>query len=520
MSTIKPKVLDDLIRSHAKTDPQKTAICFKDRSISYGVFHDETDRAARMLLGLGIRHGDRVGLMFPNRPDILYLYFACFRIGAIVVPVNIHYQRPEIEYALDHSQCRLLIVDRMFSDITKDIDQTIPSLEHILVYDDPEQHIKALNQYLANAPTTYEWPQIYPDDAAVIFYTSGSTARPKGVIHTHFSLLGNAHVQVATKEIRPETILLVSTGVGYIAGLSGITMPAFLAGCTLVLEPKLQADSLLQAIEHYHIDTTLMLPTMLLEILESPLSETTDISSLRACFVAGDECSHDLYERFKRRTGHDLLQAFGMTECEGYLSNRPSGPKRNRTIGKPSEGMNVRLVDPDGNDVAPGEPGEIIVKGDSVMIGYWEDPENTKKALRDGWLYGDDIASCDEDGFYTFLERKGEIIIHGGENVGPHEVEDIINSYPDVKESCVVGIPDAHYGAILAAYIEWKSNLKHLDIAGLKTWVSTRIAAYKVPDRWSVLEQLPKTPTGKLDRKALHLKAEAEAKLDNNDRHQ
>ncbi|MBW2173018.1 MAG: long-chain fatty acid--CoA ligase [Deltaproteobacteria bacterium] len=346
----------------------------------------------------------------------------------------------------------------------------------------------------------------------MIFYTSGSTSRPKGVIHTHFSLLGNARVQVATREIRPETILLVSTGLSYIAGLSGITMPAFLAGCTLVLESELQVNNLLQAIERYHVDTTLMLPTMLLEMLESPLSETTNIDSLRACFVAGDECSHDLYQRFKKHTGHNLLQAFGMTECEGYLSNRPSGPNRNGTIGQPAEGIKVRLVDTEGNDVIPCERGEIIVQGDSVMQGYWEDPENTKDALRDGWLYGGDIASFDEDGFYTFHERKREIIIHGGSNVGPHEVADVIDSHPDVKESCVVGVPDAKYGAILLAYIEWGPGSWHEDTVELKSWVSSRIAAYKVPDYWSIMKLLPKTPTGKLDRKALHIKAKAEVK--------
>jgi len=208
--------------------------------------------------------------------------------------------------------------------------------------------------------------------------------------------------------------------------------------------------------------------------------------------------------------GWDLLQILGMTECEGYLANRPSGPKRNRTVGKPAEGIVLRLVDPDGNDVAQGQPGEILVKGDSVMIGYWEDPENTQEALEDGWLHGGDIATCDEDGFYEFHERGREIIIHGGSNVGPHEVEDVIDSHPAVKESCVVGVPDAHYGATLAAYVAWEEGSSDEDLDALKAWVAGRLAAYKVPDRWHSLDSLPKTATGKIDRKSLHLEAEAE----------
>jgi len=504
-------VLDDLIRLQADSGPDRSAILFEDRSISYGELYEEVTRAAQMLLGLGIRRGDRLGLMFPNRPEMLILYCACFRIGAVVVPVNTRYQRPEIEYALDHSECRLLIVDETFLPKVENLDRSISSLDRILVRrSDWEGDESALHHHLSNAPLTIEWPEARPDDPAVIFYTSGSTSRPKGVTHTHFSLLGNARTQVATREIRPDTVWLVSTGVGYIAGLSGVTLPAFLAGCTLVLVVDLQADSLLRAIERYRVETTLLLPTMLLEMLESPISEKTDLSTLKACFVAGDECSHDLYRRYRRRMGRDLLQAFGMTECEGYLSNRPSGPNRIGTVGRPAAGIALRLVDTDGNDVGPGQRGEILVKGDSVMIGYWEDPQDTREALRDGWLHGGDIATCDEDGFYRFCERKREIVIHGGSNVGPHEVEDVIDSHPDVKESCVVGVPEAHYGAILEAYIEWEPGSVHFDLDELKAWTAERLAAYKVPDRWHGMDRLPRTATGKIDRKLLHVDAEAE----------
>ena len=510
MTDSAPGILNDLIRHHAEENPDHSAIQFKDQTISYGEFYEDVTRAARMLLGFGIKRGDRLGLMFPNRPEMLFLYFACFRIGAIVVPVNTRYQRSEIEYALDHSECRLLIVDKHFLPMVEGLDQSVSWLERILVRH-PEYEIEedALHFHLANAPTKIEWPDVQPDDPAVIFYTSGSTSRPKGVTHTHFSLLGNARIQVATREIRPDTIWLVSTGVGYVAGLSGVTVPAFLAGCKLVLVADLQADNLLRAIEQYRADTTLLLPTMLLEMLQSPLSETTNLESLTACFVAGDECSHDLYEQFRKRMGHDLLQAFGMTECEGFLSNRPSGPNRNRTVGQPAEGITLRLVDDEGNDVEQGQTGEILIKGDSVMIGYWEDPEHTQEALQDGWLHGGDIASCDEDGFYTFHERNREIIIHGGSNVGPHEVEDVIDSHPDVKESCVVGVPDPHYGAVLAAFIEWEPYTQD-NLDELKTWVASRLAAYKVPDAWHTMDPIPKTATGKIDRKLLHQKADAE----------
>jgi len=509
--TDKPSVLDDLIRKHAFQSPTKAALFFEDEAISYGEFYEDVCTAARMLLGFGIGHGDRVGYMFPNRPEILYLYFACFQIGAIAVPVNTRYQEQEIEYALGHSECRLLIVDKKFTEITKDMVNRVPSLERILIRD-TSLHPQTLHHHMANVSDAHELPDVRPDDPAIIFYTSGSTARPKGVTHSHFSLIGNARIQVATREITPETVTMASTGVGYIAGLSGMSLPVFLAGASMVLTPELEADRLLACIEKYQVCTTLMLPTTLLNVLESPLSEATDISSLHNCFVGGDECSTDLYRRFRERTGHDLLQLFGMTECEGFLSNRPSGPNRNRTVGKPSIGIKVRLVDDQGNDVAVGEKGEIIVQGDSVMIGYWDDPEHTAETLKDRWLYGGDVATCDEDGFYVFRERKKEIIIHGGSNVGPHEVENIIDSYPDVMESCVVGVPDAHFGAILEAYIEWEPDADQPDLDTLKKYVADNLAKYKVPDRWKVMDKLPKTATGKLDRKMLHQRGSEEIK--------
>jgi acyl-CoA synthetase (AMP-forming)/AMP-acid ligase II len=512
MSDMQATVLDDLIRHHAEKTPDRTAILFQNQSISYGDFNHDVSRAARMLHGLGIKHGERVGLMFPNCPEILFLYFACFRLGVVVVPVNTRYKRREIEYALDHSECRLLLVDQQFYAGVEKLEDSVSSLTRILaLFEKTDQHEDNLHLHLENAAPKIDLPQVHPEDPAVIFYTSGSTSRPKGVTHTHFSLLANAVIQVATREIDKNTVWLVSTGVGYVAGLSGVTLPAFRAGCTLVLVPELEADNLLQAIDRFHVDTTLVLPTMLLEMLESPLADKLNLSSMKACFVAGDECSHDLYQRFRKRMGHDLLQAFGMTECEGYLSNRPSGSNRNCTVGKPAEGIQLRLVDGDGNDVSEGEEGEILIRGDSVMKGYWEDPENTREALRDGWLYSGDVATCDKDGFYTFRERIREIIIHGGSNVGPHEVEDVIDSHPNVKESCVVGVPDPHYGAVLVAYVEWEPDSSPVELSDLQAWLGKHLAAYKVPDYWHEVKQLPKTATGKIDRKSLHIRAETES---------
>lgn len=512
-----PRIIDDIVDNNAIVMPNKTAIISDAQPITYHDFDAAIDRAARMLLGLGIRRGERVGLMFPNIAEFLYLYFGCFRIGAVVVPVNTRYRRREIRYALEHSECRLLIADRSFADGLEGLEKEVALLERIILHVEKEYpHPEALHAYLERAPEHVTWPAVIPEDPAVIFYTSGSTSRPKGVTHTHATLLANASIQSATREMSDETVLLSATGIGYIAGLSGLTLPGFLAGSTLVLVSDRSARNLLDAIERHRVALTLLLPAMLIEMLDHPRATTADLGSLSACIVAGDECTPDLYERYRQRTGRDILQAFGMTECEGYLANRPSGPNRIGTLGQPAAGVEVRLVDAQGNDVAPGEPGEpgeLAVRAPSVMRGYWEDPEYTNETIRDGWLYGGDVALRDEEGFYTFVERQKEIIIIGGSNVGPHEIECVIDAFPPVMESCVVGVPDPLYGAALHAFVAWEPNAAEKELEALKKWTAERLAAYKVPATWCVMNALPKTPTAKIDRKALHLRAQAETKV-------
>jgi long-chain acyl-CoA synthetase len=257
--------------------------------------------------------------------------------------------------------------------------------------------------------------------------------------------------------------------------------------------------------ERERAEAALLLPTKLLDMLESPLAARLDLSSFKACCVGGDECTHDLYDRFRERFGYNLAQLLGMTECEGYLANRPDGPNRVASVGKPAEGMDVRLVGSEGRDVPVGNAGQLVVRGPSVMVGYWHDEGATEGALVDGWLQTADVARRDADGFYYFVERLREIVIHDGSNIAPHEVEDAIDSHPAVEESCVVGVPDPHHGAVLKAYVELEPDARDApDAEQMAAWLGERISAYKVPTLWAIMETLPRTATGKIDRRKLH----------------
>jgi acyl-CoA synthetase (AMP-forming)/AMP-acid ligase II len=249
-----------------------------------------------------------------------------------------------------------------------------------------------------------------------------------------------------------------------------------------------------------------MLPASLEDLVEYlEHHPSADLGSWRCCTAGGDLVPPDLHHRFRRAAGFDLTELCGMTEALSYVTNPPFGEKRLGSVGKPTARTRIRLVDEQGGDVPDGQAGEILVPSPAVMVGYWNDPAATAAALRDGWLFTGDLARRDADGYYWFVGRKKEIIIRGGSNISPLEVEEVIDEHPAVHLSCVVGVPDPHLGEIVAAYVALRGDVTPSPTATeLRQFVAGRIAAYKVPERITILDELPLNSTGKVDRKKLH----------------
>ncbi len=505
-----PRTLGDMLRQRAGQSPDSVAIRYEDSSITYAGLDAAVDKAARLLMEFGIHRGDRVALMLPNCPEMLVFDFACFRLGATAVPVNSRYQRAEAAYALSHSGASLLIADSAFLPIVDGLERECDALRHLLLRGGNGERERDVDRLLAGVEASPVEDAASAEDAAVIFYTSGSTAKPKGVVHTHAGLLGQAGCQGVTREMAPGRRWLIATGIGYVAGLAGVSVPGLYSGVTLVVEEDLSADALLRAIERERAHAAVILPTKLLDMLESPLADSLDLSSFEQVYVGGDECSHALYQRFRARFGYDLAQLLGMTECEGYLTNRPGSDNRIGSVGEPAREVRVRLISSDGTEVCDGRAGELQVHAPGLMQGYWQDPDTTQRTLVDGWLLTGDVARRDSDGYYWFIERKREIVIHDGSNIAPHEVEDVIDSHPDVAESCVVGVSDPRHGAVLEAFVEPEAGASGLAGEMLTAWLKHRIAAYKIPTLWRIVGELPRTATGKMDRKALHARAASE----------
>jgi acyl-CoA synthetase (AMP-forming)/AMP-acid ligase II len=502
-------LLYEIIDKIVEENPGKKAvICGKD-SCTYGRLFDRMNLWAKTLLSIGIKRGDRVALFMKNRVELVQLYFACFRIGAIAVPLNTRYKTPETIYALKQSGSKILIASSDLYPVVENILDNTPSLKHIYIIDEDSKH-KSLSWKKATTDSEdhINFPEVNISDPAIIIYTSGTTGRPKGAVHSHYSLLNLILNKKKSQEIGQYEISLAATQISHIAGFAGLMLTTLSNGGTLVMVSEFNPADYIKCLKKYKPTFTVLLPTELLEILEHPNAKDADFSNLRSMMVAGDKVPHHIYDFFRKLTGFDLMEGCGMTECEGYCIQPKNEKKKPGSIGKPISGVQIRLVDSNGNDVPVGKTGEIYLKSKSVISNYWNNPEETKKAFGGEWFRTGDLAYKDEDGYYHFVSRIKEIIIRGGSNITPGEIEDILDDYPKVESSGVVGFPDDHYGSIVGAFIVPKPGMPAPTIDELSAFVSKNLAQYKLPEKWIFVKRLPKNAVGKIDRKELHNLAE------------
>jgi len=449
-----------------------------------------------------------VAIFMRNRSEFIELYLACFRIGAVAVPLNHRFQADEVAFACNHCGAKALIADGPLYPRIQDVRSAIPSLEAIHLYGDvPEGTSPETRWDAVDASASPAWPTIEDDAPAMILYTSGSTGKPKGVVHTHGSILDTARGRAATQQLTADDVSLAATAICHGGGSIGVTFPTLYAGATVVILEESEPGLFLDALARHRPTRTLLLPAQLLDAVESPDAADADFRSLLEVQCGGDQISPDLYAHFADVESLELNQAYGMTECEGCSMNPPFGLIKRGSIGLPREGVEFRVV-LDGQDVADGEAGEFLVRSRSVMAGYWNDVENTNAVLIDGWLRTGDLGSRDADGYLHFAGRIKEVIIKGGSNIAPGEVEDVLNAHPDVDLSGVVGSPDERLGSIVHAFIQTRAGLSTRPTGqDLAAFAADRLAAYKVPDRWTFVDDLPKNDVGKIDRKTLHARA-------------
>ncbi|MDJ0707620.1 MAG: AMP-binding protein [Leptolyngbyaceae cyanobacterium MO_188.B28] len=482
--------------------PDKTAIVFGEHTWSYQVLGDTINKIAASLIQQGLQIGDRIALHLPNCPELIFCYYACFKIGAIAVPVNPLLMAPEIAYILNHSQAKICIshIDS-FAEVQLIREQFAQIPTYFLVGDDATfLGVRPFSDLCRIQADQIKWPVLDDSAVAAILYTSGTTGRPKGVTHTHQSLTQMATYHAQQINLSHTDICGVALYLTHIGGFAMQMLPVLSAGATLVIIPRPDPALVLQTLQRGRVTYFIGMPVLFNALVNLPNSGDR-LEALRICLGGGDTVPAVLQQRFTERFGPDIIEICGMTEVVPYTANTPQ-ERRLGTIGKAAQGMRLRLADGQGREVSPGEVGEILVKSDALTVGYWNNPEATTQAFTEGWLRTGDLAWRDEDGYYWFVSRKKDIIVRGGANVSPLEVEGVIYQHPAVREVAVIGRPHVTWGEAAHAFVSLKEGFP-ITKSELQAFVSQKLAAYKVPESISFLPELPKGSTGKVHRQTL-----------------
>lgn len=481
-------------------NPAKVAVAFSEESWTYSEFDRLTDHIARNVVAAGAEPGDRVALHLLNGPELAFSYIGCLKAGCTLVPINTRLKGREIDYILRQSGSVFYIGQ---PDLYATIAGSCPAVSALharyLTGEGGSKGTGSFHDLLGAPARAASLPEIAPDQAAAILYTSGTTARPKGVVHSHETLVQTARAMRHMRLDEDQVVLIVSS-MAHIAAFGMAFLPALLNGATTVITRPFEFPSSLDAFERWRCTYTIGLPVIFKSLLETQLRAPRKVDSGRFYFCGGDCVSPALQEDFQRSFA-PICEVYAATEIAPASWNRP-GDVRVGSMGKPGDGTTFRLMDFSGCDAGPGDAGELCIQGPHLMTGYWQDAEATAAAFHGNWFRTGDLARRDPDGFYWFAGRKKEIIIRGGSNISPQEVEAALSEHPAVAEVAVVGHPHPVWGETVAAHVVKRPG-HQLEESELIAFARERLADYKTPETVIFHSELPKGPTGKLQRRVL-----------------
>jgi fatty-acyl-CoA synthase len=471
--------------------PDRVAIATDSLRRTYRDLDIRTNRLANALVELGVRKGDRVAYLGPNDPTYFDVLFGSAGAGAVMVPVNSRLAPAEVSHVLTDCGATVAFVAPSHRAVLDSADHSIPE-DHIFGTDnDLEDLIRAAEETPIDVGVSL-------DDTAIVMYTSGTTGKPKGAMLTHGNLTWNVVNVLIDLDLRHDEKALVVAPLFHIAALAMLSLPVLVKGGTLWIEASFDPERTLDLIETERLTEVFGVPTMFNAIANTERWSSADLSSLRITMCGGAPVPRSTIDNYLDR-GIVFLQGYGMTEtAPGLLFlDGPSSTSKAGSAGVPSFFTDVRLVDDGMRDVAPGERGEILAAGPNVMAGYWRQPEATAASFAGSWFHTGDIAVADEDGYYTILDRVKDIIISGGENIYPAEVEDALQYHPAVVEAAVIGVPDDRWGEVGRAIVVLKPDAD-LDEEALFTYLRDRLAGYKIPKSMVFVDELPKSGAGKV----------------------
>jgi len=483
-------------------------LVFEGEAFTNRELHQRSTRFAAGLASLGIGADDRVVIVTMNSPDVLVAYPAIWRVGAVVIPVLFLLEGHEIEYVLANSQARAVITSPKLYDKVAAAVANAGAVEHIIVTGDESiPDTVSLNALMEENAALETLAPREADDVAVILYTSGTTGNPKGVMQTHHNLhaaVMNSYESSGRKN-RDQTSLLVLP-LAHSFGLA-VLVGGYLYGGKSVLMRWFDPEAALRLIHEHRAEAMAGVPTMFVYMLNHPKADEYDTSSMERWLVGGAPMPVEQLRQFEAKFGGTLYVGYGLTEaCPGIAAEREGMPRKPGSTGVPMENVDVKIVDDAGVEVPTGEKGEVIARGENISPGYYGMADATASTFRDGWLYTGDVGFLDEDGYLFIVERKKDLIIRGGFNVYPKDVEEVLARHPGVLECAVVGVPDELMGEEICAFIVRKPAS---EVTGeeLIAYCQEHLAKYKTPRHVNLRDALPKTGIGKIQKKQLRVVA-------------
>ncbi len=514
-----PKIsLYDYLKNCTRDYPDLVALVFFGSEVTFRELHEKIDLTAAALAELGVEKGERVALMLPNCPQYVYSYYACMKLGAVVVQVNPLYTPDELEYILNDSGAKVFIgADAVFGSFHSVRDR-VP-VEHVIVsrllWNEVEGNNLTFDILLEQQEPLEEAARIDPlEDLAVFQYTGGTTGYPKAAMLTHYNLTSNV-VQIKewigewtarkferdVEQVFGIAVLPFFHSYGMTCSMNtGLTMPS-----GLVLLPRFDLDAMLELIKLYKPPLLPAVPTVYNAIANHPNADKYHIDAIEICNSGAAPMPVETMARFEERTGSKLLEGYGLSEASPVTHCNPlTGERKPGSIGMPYPDTECKLVDIESGtiEVKAGEVGELIIKGPQVMKGYWNRPEETAATLRDGWLFTGDIARMDEDGYFYIVDRKKDMVITGGFNVYPREVDEVLHEHPKVAQAVSVGLPDDHYGEVIKAYVVLMDEETATEEEIIE-YCRQKLARFKVPRMVEFRSELPTSAIGKILRRVL-----------------
>jgi long-chain acyl-CoA synthetase len=495
--------LRELLEARAEATPDKEFLFSEadGRRFSFAEFDASVNRTVRLLAAHGIGKGDKVSLLMPNGPEYIVAYFACFKLGALAGPINSLLKPPEIAFVIANSEAKALMVNSEFTQQIESIADQLSNLDAVIEFDSEELATIGFSGEREHLPVA----QLDRDDEAIIIYTSGTTGKPKGCLLTHGNLIANASQIANWLRFTSDDRLLTVMPLFHMNAVSVTTMTPLYVGGSTVVSPKFSVSRFWQIISDYGVTSFGSVATMLSMLLEKYPEGVPDglsTSQLRFAMCGSAPVPAEVMKRFEETFKCLVIEGYGLSEstCRSTF-NPPNEKRRPGSCGKPI-GNEMMVVDESDKEVADGELGEIVLRGENILKGYYRNPEATAQAFRNGWFHTGDVGYRDPDGFFYIVDRKSDMIIRGGENIYPREIDEALYQHPSVAAAATIGIPDDLYGEEVTAFVVLKKGEQATE-EELLAHCRERLADFKCPKTIHIVTEIPKGPTGKLLKREL-----------------